>query len=250
MAGNCYKRNFIKKVIAKIDFSLPTNMFTPESVADAVIEIKKRFPISEQSTASQHGLQITNEGVKSSKIEFPEWIFHGENRDKMLKVNQLFIEILLTKYFSEDDFNNDLIIPISHLLKINPQTSIRRTGIRFINIFDFPIDTFTKVHEYFSESITSNYLHFIDSDKCSRSFLINEFVIDDIKLRVQSGFSNPDYPAIIKRNHFVLDFDAFIDYPHLINDAESYFKRIHDLIENKFETLITEKLRNEVLNGE
>jgi uncharacterized protein (TIGR04255 family) len=250
MAGNCYKKNFINKVIAKLDFASPTNMFTPESVADAVIEIKKRFPISEQSTASQHGLQISKEGVKSSKIEFPEWIFHGENRNKMLKVNQLFIEILLTKYFSEDDFKNDLIIPISHLLKINPQTAIRRTGIRFINIFDFPIDTFSKAQEYFSDSITSQYFHLTDTDKCSRSFLINEFVIDDVKLRVQSGFFNPDYPAIIKRNHFVLDFDAYIDYPHLINDAESYFKKIHDLIEVKFEALITDKLRKEVLNGE
>ena len=68
-------------------------------------------------------------------------------------------------------------------------------------------------------------------------------------MKVQSGFFNPDYPAPIKRNHFVLDFDAYIDFPHLINNTEAYFKKLHGTIESKFEELITEKLREEVLNG-
>jgi len=250
MDGKCYKKNFIKKVIAKIDFATPTALFTPESIANAVVEIKKRFPISEQSTAAQQQIKLSKEGVETTKTEFPEWVFHGTDRTKALKVNQLFIEVLLTKYFAEDDFNNDLIIPISHLLATNPKTTINRTGIRFINVFDFPIGSFAISQEYFAKSITGHYADMTDIGKCCRSFMINEFVENDIKIRIQSGFINPDYPAVIKRNHFVLDFDAYYDFPHLIKDVENYFKRLHDLIELKFESLITEKLRNEVLNGE
>jgi len=250
MDGKCYNKNFIKKVIAKIDFASPTAFFSPESIEAAVVEIKKRFPISEQSTAAQQNIKLTSEGVESTKTEFPEWVFRGADREKALKVNKLFIEVLLTKYYSQDDFKNDLIIPISHLLATNPKTTINRTGIRFINVFDFPIDSFAATQEYFARSITAHYTDMSDIDKCSRSFMINEFVENDKKIRIQSGFVNPDYPAIIKRNHFILDLEAYYDFPHLINDVETYFKALHDLIEFKFESLITTKLRNEVLGGQ
>ena len=85
-------------------------------------------------------------------------------------------------------------------------------------------------------------------DKYSRAFMINELVYDDVKIKVQTGFFNPDYPATIKRNHFVIDIDAYIDTPHLINDMEAYFNRLHDIIEEQFEELITEKLRTDILN--
>jgi len=247
--GNCYKKNFIKKVIAKIDFVEPVSVFTPETIKDAVSQIKERFPIPEQSVASQQEITFSKKGVVHNKSDFPEWIFHGRDRNKILKVNKLFIEVLLTKYGTENDFKNDLTTPISHLLKIKPGIAIRRTGIRFINVFDFKIDNFQDAPNYFSKAITGHFSDMTNIDKCSRAFMINEFVYDDIKLKVQTGFFNPDYPATVKRNHFVIDIDAYIDTPHLINDMEAYFNRLHDVIEEHFEELITEKLRTNILNG-
>ena len=244
-----YKNNYIKKVISKIDFASPTDFFTPDSLAEAVAEIKKRFPISEQGTASQQSIEIGPAGSKTEKIDFPEWIFHGSDRSKYLKVNKLFIEILLTKYISESSYREDLVTPIQHLLKINPKMTIQRTGVRFINIFDFKMDKPSDSTKYFHDSLTGIYKNMPNIESCSRSFLVNEFVFEDIKLRSQSGFFNPDYPAVIKRNQFVLDIDAYIDFPHLINDVNSYFARIHDLVEEVFEASITQALRDEVLNG-
>ncbi len=244
-----YNKNFIKKVIAKIDFQTPIEFFTPDSLADAVAEIKKRFPIVEQGMASQQSVEFTPTGAQTQKVDFQEWIFHGSDRSKYLKVNKLFIEVLLTTYSSETSFKEDLVTPIQHLLKINSQMPIRRTGVRFINIFDFPISSPQEAINYFNNKISSIYQNMDDFNFCSRSILSNEFIYDDIKLRRQSGFFNPDYPAIIKRNHFVIDIDAYIDFPHLINDVTSYFARIHGLIEKVFEESISEKLRNEVLNG-
>lgn len=249
MSGKCYKKNFIKQVIAKIDFATPVEIFSPSTIADAVIEIKKRFPISEQATAMQQDFQISNKGISTTKDEFPEWVFHGAERNKVLKVNKLFIEVLLTKYTSEDDFEADLVAPISQLLKINPNTIINRTGLRFVNVFDFPIANFAEVQNYFVSHISEQLKSMPFVDKCARSFLINEFIFDDIKLRQQTGLFNPDYPAIIKRNHFVIDLDAYINLPHQINDTTVHFKNLHKIIENQFEILITSKLRDEVLNG-
>lgn len=249
MEGNCYKKNFVNKVVARIEFATPTQLFTSESLSEVVTEIKKRFPISEQARGSQHEIKISNAGIEPKITEFPEWIFNSFDRTKILKVNQNFIEVVLSKYDSEVDFKADLILPISHLLKINPNITIKRTGIRFINIFDFPMNTFQDSQKYFSNSITGQFTGMEEINFCSRAFMINEFVKDDLKLRVQSGFFNPDYPAIIKRNQFVIDIDAYMDFPHLINNTEQYFIKLHDAIEMKFESLITENMRKDILNG-
>jgi len=249
MSSTQYKRNFVNKVISKIDFASPTDFFTPESLSEAISEIKKRFPVIEQNKASQQSIQLTPEGPLANKIDFPEWIFHGNNREKYLKVNKLFIEILLTKYTNENSFRDDLITPIQHLLKLNPKMLIQRTGVRFINIFDFPLSNFSDSTQYFDESISGIYHNSEGTDKITRSFLTTDYLFDDIKLRMQSGFFNPDYPSLIKRNHFVIDIDAYIDFPHLINDVTAYFNRLHDIIEAVFESKITDKLRTEVLNG-
>jgi len=175
--------------------------------------------------------------------------FHNTERDKSLTLNPHFMQILLTKYHSEDNFQQDLILPISNIIGSRPSTIISRTGIRFINVFDFDgLDDFNSILGYFSDSIVSPITSIKDSQKCIRSFLINEFMEGDIKWRVQTGYFNPDYPALIKKHHFVIDIDAYINFPHSISDVSQYFDSFHKIIQSTFESLITNKLRNEVLN--
>lgn len=253
MSEICYKNNFLKQVIAKIDFAQPLIDLTHDSLTQLVAEIRKRFPISEQGIAVQQTIEIDNQKKegKTSVVEFPEWVFHGSERDKFVKINQNFIHVALKKYKSEKDFQDDLILPISQILSSRPETAVTRTGVRFINVFDFEkIDGFQKAKEYFTESISSHIAFNPKPQNSVRSVLTNEFLIDEIKLRVQSGFFNPDYPAIIKRYHFVLDIDAYIDYPHQINNIATFFKKFHKIIQDTFESSITQKLRDEVLNGE
>ncbi len=249
MAKICYKNNFLKQVIVKMEFAQPLSDLTPDSIVSAVAEIKKRFPISEQATGIQQGIEISDVSITSTKSEFPEWNFHGSDRSKSVKINPHFLQILLTKYKSEDDFKDDLVAPIKHIIESRPNTLISRTGVRFVNVFDFDIDSFQKVTEYFTDSISGHIASISNQEACVRTFLINEYIDDEIKIRMQSGFFNPDYPAVIKRRHFVLDIDAYIDFPHTISDVTSYFVRFHKIIQSIFESHITQKLRDEVLNG-
>jgi uncharacterized protein (TIGR04255 family) len=249
MPNKNYKNNFIKKVIAKIEFAEPIDFFTPETISEVVKEIKDIFNVSEQSTALTGEIQISREEIKTFKEKINEWVFRDSDRTRILKFNKLFIEILLTKYNSENDYKNYIISPIEQLLENHSNVTIQRTGVRFINIFDFEIKSFTDPTTYFTESITKHLSIMANSGKCCRSMMINEYIFDDIQVRVNSGLFNPDYPAIIKRNQFVIDIDAFINVPHLINDCEQHFKNLHNQIEQQFELLINDKLRDEVLNG-
>ncbi|RNC70134.1 MAG: TIGR04255 family protein [Desulfuromonadales bacterium] len=249
MSEICYKKNFLKQVIAKIDFAQPLSDLNHASLVAVIAEIKKRYPIAEQATAFQQGIEITDQEIRSSKTEFPEWNFHGVDRDKSLKINQHFLQVLLTKYTSESDFRDDLLNPVSQIIGTRPEVLIARTGVRFINIFDFEIETFGKVKEYFTEPISDHLAAIANPEQCVRSILVSEYLLDETKIRIQSGFFNPDYPAIIKRRHFVLDIDAYIDFPHQISDVDKYFRDFHAKVQMMFESHITQKLRDEVLNG-
>lgn len=246
----CYKKNFLKQVIAKVEFAHPLTDLSEESLLAAVKEIKSRFQIAEQGVASIQKIEFENKESKHSIAEFPEWNFHSVDRDKSLTLNQHFIQIVLTKYQSENNFQQDLISPISSIISSRPNTIVSRTGIRFINVFDFDeLADFNSINGYFSGSIVCPITSIKDSQKSIRSFLINEFMDGDIKWRVQTGYFNPDYPALIKKHHFVIDIDAYIDFPHSISDVSQYFGSFHKIIQSTFESLITDKLRNEVLNG-
>lgn len=112
--GKCYEHNFVFKVIAKIDFAQPFDLFSNPTVVEGLNLIKDRFPISEQAKGVLQNIQVSQEGPYiTEKNEFPEWIFNSIDRTKTLKFNKLFIEVLLTKYNSEKDFKEDLILPIS-----------------------------------------------------------------------------------------------------------------------------------------
>jgi uncharacterized protein (TIGR04255 family) len=249
MTEICYRKNFLKQVIAKVDFTQPLSDLNHESLIAIIAEIKKRFPISEQATGYHQGIEITTQEVKTSKTEFPEWNFHGINRDKSLKINQHFLQVLLTKYTSRSDFEEDLIKPISHIIGSRTDVLIARTGVRFVNVFDFEIDSFQRLKEYFSEAISGHIASIFKPSECVRSFLINEYFSGETKIRMQTGLFNPDYPAVIKRRHFIIDIDAYIDFPHQIRDVAIYFNDFHLKIQDMFESNITQKLRDEVLNG-
>lgn len=250
MSDICYKKNYLKQVIARVDFAQPLSDLTDETLLPTFNHIKLRFPIAEQKKGIAQGIVINEQDVSHSKTEFPDWNFHGLDRDKTLVLNQHFMQVLITNYQSEETFRQDLIEPISSFISLRPSTVISRTGVRFINIYDFDqLNSFESVCEYFSDSIASPISNIQDLQKCTRSFLVNEFMEGDIKWRVQTGFFNPDFPAIIKKHHFAIDIDAYIDFPHSINDVSEYFGKFHKIIQKTFESLITTKLREEILNA-
>jgi hypothetical protein len=51
---------------------------------------------------------------------------------------------------------------------------------------------------------------------------------------------NPDYPALIKRPLFVLDFDAYVQTAHELRESLHYMEQAHTCIQGLFEESITE----------
>ena len=243
----CYKNNYLVEVVARLDFAKPIEaLMEPVLPSDIHAEIKKHYSIYEPSKITRHDFKITDESVMSEKEEMHQWVYHGEERDKSITISAHAIVVTFKVYQDFICFKDSIISPIRKIIELEKNIQIQRTGLRFVNIYKDLIKDFSDIKEYFPPMLSCSFENLIDSKSCSRNFLISEYLYDEIKLRMQTGVYNPDYPAKIKKIDFIIDLDAFIDTPHVVNDVEVFFDEIHEKIQDKFESCITQKMRDKL----
>jgi uncharacterized protein (TIGR04255 family) len=257
MKDICYNKNYLNEVVAKVDFTKPLSLLTEHSLNSELVDvIRKRYSIFEPQKEIRKSLlfkvngDVGGEvgGVSENSTEINKFVFHGENREKTITITPESIFVTLKKYESYSDFKLDIIDPIEKVLTTERNVQINRTGLRFVNIFGDLIEKYQDLDKYFSPMISSPFSSLVDGSNCTRNILITEYLLDEIKIRVQSGIFNRDYPTKIKNKEFVIDIDAYIDIPHVVSDTKDFFDKLHKTIQEKFEAYITKDLR-EVLNG-
>jgi uncharacterized protein (TIGR04255 family) len=120
--------------------------------------------------------------------------------------------------------------------------------MRYINKFDFPDTDPFDFSNLINPHLYDSLAFYSDKKVIARSFNNLEFNFQDFNLRFQFGMPNPDYPAPIKKKHFVLDFDAYFQGLQTPQDVQSNLDKYHTKIQELFEASITDKMR-EVLNA-
>lgn len=241
----CYKNNYLSDVIVRMDFANPLSSLLTPVLPDPIKDsIRAIFKIYEPGKEVVQTVEVQNETVKTSMNEIHQWIFHSEDRSKTIIISQNYLTIQYKKYRSFNEFREDISSPLNELIKLERNIPINRTGLRFINIFD-TIKSYEDINNYFSPMIANTFNALIDRDFCSRNFLISEFLYDDIKIKMQSGIYNPDYPAPIRKKDFIIDLDGYIDTPHMLTGSvEQLLIPIHEKIQHIFENSITDILRD------
>jgi uncharacterized protein (TIGR04255 family) len=181
-------------------------------------------------------------------MEFHDWTFHGEEREKTIKINQKQMVVSNRSYKTFDEFKADFTEPLAELIQADGQQPVARTGLRFVNIFSGLAKSFAELSEYFHPMISSSLTNLVGGERCARQVQISEYLDETFKMRLQAGIFNPDYPAVIIKFDFVIDLDCYVDTPHLISEVPALVNVLHAGIQSKFEALITDRLR-EVLNA-
>lgn len=245
----CYKKNYLVDVVARVDFVEPPKALNsnvlPENVQKA---IKERYEIYEPNTAIVQGIQVSDKGFSTQKEEFHQWIYHGVDRDKTINLSKKNAIVTLKKYKDYDQFRLDVLNPLQTVQDTEGATYASRTGLRFINIFTDVLSSLEEVPKYFSSMISGQFAGLYEPESCSRSFLITEYLYGEVKLRMQTGIYNPDYPARIKKLEFIVDIDAYVDTPHPFANVGSIIDNLHGHIQRHFEASITNMMRGK-LNG-
>lgn len=250
-----YRKPFLADVVARIDFAFPIVEFDNPLPPNFSSAIRKFFPVLEPNEVIAQGFRIDfdpESGARASHEQTKEieWRFFSTDRDKMLSVTRDFIVISYKSYESFAVLKNDFIGVLQELFKTKPDVQIRRFGLRYINIIDLNENQPTKWHIYLNPNLLSIFKVPPDSSLISRAFHSLQLNLErDVKMHFQYGMHNPDFPALIRRKQFVLDYDAYFEgLLQSISEISEYLELFHDNIERLFEGSIKEKLRV-IMNG-
>lgn len=252
-----YKNPFLKQVIIRCDFSEFVSMEKIFS-QDIINKIRDGFPFQGKIQIIHFGeLDINLPPGSNMQLNTKQNITDGrqitfkDNNGNKLIVSNKFLICEVNCY---DTFDKILccMTPVINAVFATNSVAVFRTGIRYINFFDN--DKIKIRKKFFQKNVAlafENKLPVNVGDiKCIRSMHISEYKVNEMQLTFRYGMFNPDYPEILRKNNFVLDYDCY--YNGMVcseDEVVKYLNMGHDAIQTLFENSITDSLR-EVYRGE
>ncbi|MBF0362765.1 MAG: TIGR04255 family protein [Oligoflexia bacterium] len=245
MSEICYKKNCLSSVIVRTDFFSPLKEI--ENSFDSVLykQVLALFPIPEPRTSFTHELKLSQNNVETQREQFTEWRFHSKSRSKTVIFSPTAIIISYAVYSSYEEVKGDFSSVFNMFSEKYPATQVARIGIRYINNIEM---IYEKEPTIWNSYINSNLIKSFDffpqrKEYLSRLFQNIEYNFGDFVLRFQCGMHNPDYPDIIKKKVFILDYDAFRQGAVDSAELASFLGKMHDCIQKTFEESITDEYR-------
>ena len=240
-----YKKPYLSKVILRLDFDAP--VFTPVvNISKTHAEsLQARFPKAEPSEVTHTEYRIFPEKEKLSASETAETHlrFYGSDRKKILVLAPDFITLEYTQYDTFPSLLLDYDIVHTILLQLNPDVQTKRLGLRYINHIDLDEADPTKWDEYLKPELLSIFRVPEDPLTISRAFHVLVTNYGDYYVTFQYGAFNPDFPALLKRKQFTLDYDAVCEEHLPLTRIANLLDSYHIKIEYLFENNITDALR-------
>jgi uncharacterized protein (TIGR04255 family) len=242
-----YKKNFLKQVIARIDFVSPLTSIDKEFPPKLSEKIRHIYPIVETKKSTMDEFELSKEGVKKGKkVQFTSWEFLAKNRKNKLVLDRNALLVSYTNYKSYETMREEFLAACQSLLEIFPDVQMRRLGLRYINEINLAEDNPYDWKNYLHQKTLSLLKFFPDPKYTCRVFNVLEYNYGDYMLRYQFGMSNPDYPAPIIKKYFVLDLDAHTEEQQDFGKLEQNMDRFHFTIQDMFEKSIKDGLRGKM----
>ncbi|MGA7579385.1 MAG: TIGR04255 family protein [Desulfobaccales bacterium] len=246
-----YKKNFLNRVIARINFqpinSIRTSLDT--NLSKTALEL---FPISEpkkELTGLKLQFSLKDENIKREEVgKKAEWHYFGMNREKHLVIATDFMSVEYLKFDNFDNFIGDFFGIMEILFRAYKDVQVSQTALRYINIINLEEDNPIDWNNYLNDNLLSIFNVPFDRNTISRAFQVLELNYGDMNLRFQYGMINPDFPAVIRKKEFILDYDAFCSGLKTEIEIRDNINRFNLEIEKLFERCIKANLK-EIMNG-
>lgn len=255
-SSTCYRNSFLSQVIVRIDFLgfVQSRSAFEESIEKEILRIFPRRgkdqiirfnSLNVVFNQNSNGLPDANgETIEGIQREY----FTTDGANKLVLSNKFMI-FEINKYSSFEEHKQWFQTILMAFCQKN-RVSANRTGIRYINIFDSAKLKLQK--KFFTPEIAASLK--VTAKETSphliRSMHMAEYRIDDMTMNFRYGMFNPDYPNVLRKNNFALDYDFFSN--DVIDSADSIMHILdkgHQEIQAMFEGSITEALR-EVMSNE
>ena len=236
----CYQNNYVKEVVCRLDFASPINTFRksmPKNIHDIV---KKYYPIAEPQDIIGTELQINPvNGPTVNQVITKQWVFLSRNRKNKCTLEPDSIIFSIEDYNVFEELRSAVLDILNVVMQTFNENQGKRLGLRYIN--NLPLkDHNDWINGKFFEALSAH-----KDDKTTKLVTMLEYAVvnKDLNVRLQYGYNNPDYPAIMKREDFVIDIDAYSPGIIYREDIEQFIDDMHFEDQNCFETMITDELR-------
>ena len=246
-ADICYRKNFLKNVIARVDF-VPIEGLDAQLSPDVSKGVMKYFPIAEPRKATARELRISPERLSQKKSEFMEWRFFGKDRNKTIRFIPPAIIVDYSLYTTFELLMAEFLDILAVFFRVYDTAVCTRVGLRYINNITLADGSPLDWNDYINPKMLSILDIYPDKQFIARAFHNLELNFGDFNVRYQFGMHNPDYPAPIRKKSFILDLDAYYQGPQDYNEIAPSLNKFHDRIQEIFELSVTDRLR-EVMNA-
>jgi len=239
-----YRTPFLKDVIVRLDFSSPVTKLAktiPQGLKEIVSPL---FPISEPKGFIGKELIVTKDITKEKTLEGTDWFFHSVDRQKTLIVSRGNVNISYKKYDSFDVLKQDFLPIVEELFGTYDDFGGNRLGLRYINEITLSENNVLDWANYLDERLLTNLNFPQDPSKICRAFNNLELNYGDLFIKFQHGILNADYPAVIRKKRFILDYDAYYRGPQNLEDVKHNIDIFHEAIQTLFEYSISDELRS------
>lgn len=243
---NKYRNDYLKQVIVRIDFDfdLPFSQNSPD---ERIYEcVKKRFPMKEANELVGKELMISPEATTTQEFKIKEWHYLDVKNTKRLILTSKYLSIVYSKYEKYEALRDDFLSVLNALYTSYPKLQVNRLGLRYIDVIDLPMKSLNDLNKYFIPTLCSIFTIADDEKTIARAFHVLEFNYGEDFLRFQFGVLNPDFPATIKNREYTLDFDIYTSRLLDKADIETSLDNFHNKINESFEQVITDELRNKM----
>ena len=251
-----YRKNYLTKVIFKIDFTSPVEKTQNDDIAAKFsLGIKETYPTVRSKSMTHISVKVSPSGSGIDQGVIGKVWEHSDkeqNKVLILSPDALLLEYRNGVYSHFAEFKNDMDLIYAQLQKVFEIPDFKRIGLRYINeirIFEGnPFDW----NGLIKESIVKSTLEGLSNEmKLTRSMhqLMAKYG-EDISVLFQYGIFNPEYPNPVSKREFILDIDCFIST--LIEKGEiiNRLEELNTVAEKTFENSIDDELRKlmEVVN--
>lgn len=243
----CYKKNYIVDAICRLDFASPIPELKNSMPKEIYAVVKKYFPIADPQDVIGTELSISPiNGPVVNQISTKQWVFLSRDRKNKCTIESANVGFSITNYDRFDELRGAIIDILTVIMTHNPDNQGKRLGLRYIN--SFPL----KDH---GDWITEKFFTAISAHKDEKTIkLLTTLEYDvlekDLNVRLSYGYNNPDYPAVIKREDFIIDIDAYTTGIIYCDDIPNYIDNMHSEVQSCFELMITDSLRADMNTGE
>lgn len=238
-----YKKNNLSEVVCRLDFANSIDLFNSTMPKSVYKIVKKYYPIAEPQEVFGTQLQVNPlTGAKVNNVVTKQWIFWSRDKKSSCRIDSSSIAFSVKNYDVFEDLRTAILDILRETLRMDENYQGKRIGLRYINML--PMRGHENwIVEQFSKAFAAH-----KDDRTTRLITQLEYAVPEKELymRLQYGYPNPDYPAMMKNEVFTIDIDAFSQGLIFDEDLERMIDNMHSEVQSCFEKMITDEYRNEL----